>query len=621
VPVHDHDENRRVVAEYAALTYPANDLRPADIVMKGGITSGVVYPLAVCELARTHTFRSVGGSSAGGIAAAFAAAAETARGTGGFQRLACLPEELGRNLPELFQPSRRTRPLFDVFRALTTRRRYRVPRPLRVVWVLLSRQWPGAFAGLVLATASAGWPLMLARGAPRGAGDWGDLALDLWPAIPLLVLGALLGAVAGSVLGALRELPRNGHGLCIGSNGTSGPPARGVPPFTDWLSAKLSEVAGRPGVLTFGDLWGEDAVGRYRARRTDTAERREPALRAARPDVRLEMMTTNVSQARPVRLPFVEDVYFYCEREVARWFPPDVVAALAKGGVARDAFDQPWRCPEHGTELRKMPEPPDFPVVVAVRMTLSFPGLISAVPLWVVDFNAKPAVPVRCHFSDGGISSNFPIHFFDALLPSRPTFAISLGPYPKGREDEHVYYAGPGGAPPRVAPTGSSAQFAGAILDTLQNWSDNGQSRLPGYRDRIVEVRTAEHEGGMNLDMDEETILDLAVRGRDAARKLLDARYGFRFDRHRRVRFHTAMAELQDALDTMAGAYDTVPPDGSPAYAAMVPAEFGNGWKKRTDTLLRFAGRAPNGTRTTMTPNLTTKRPRPDPDLRVVPHF
>jgi len=34
-------------------------------VMKGGITSGVVYPKAVCQLATDHRIRSVGGSSAG----------------------------------------------------------------------------------------------------------------------------------------------------------------------------------------------------------------------------------------------------------------------------------------------------------------------------------------------------------------------------------------------------------------------------------------------------------------------------------------------------------------------------------------------------------------------------
>ena len=44
--------------------------------MKGGVTSGVIYPLALCELAREFRLRNVGGASAGAIAASFAAAAE-----------------------------------------------------------------------------------------------------------------------------------------------------------------------------------------------------------------------------------------------------------------------------------------------------------------------------------------------------------------------------------------------------------------------------------------------------------------------------------------------------------------------------------------------------------------
>ena len=50
-----------------------------DLTMQGGTTSGVVYPLAVCELATSFRFRNVGGASAGAIAAAITAAAELGR--------------------------------------------------------------------------------------------------------------------------------------------------------------------------------------------------------------------------------------------------------------------------------------------------------------------------------------------------------------------------------------------------------------------------------------------------------------------------------------------------------------------------------------------------------------
>src|SRR5215471_3705070 len=93
-------------------TYPADPPLECDLVMKGGITSGVIYPGTVCELAKTYRFRSVVGASAGAIAAAATAAAELGRKTGGFERLSTLPTRLthtganGRStLFNLFQPA------------------------------------------------------------------------------------------------------------------------------------------------------------------------------------------------------------------------------------------------------------------------------------------------------------------------------------------------------------------------------------------------------------------------------------------------------------------------------------------------------------------------------------
>lgn len=56
--------------------------RFCDIVMKGGITSGIVYPPAIAKLAKNYRFKNIGGTSAGAIAAAAAAAAEYQRRTG-----------------------------------------------------------------------------------------------------------------------------------------------------------------------------------------------------------------------------------------------------------------------------------------------------------------------------------------------------------------------------------------------------------------------------------------------------------------------------------------------------------------------------------------------------------
>ncbi len=66
-------------SDFTVDDFPGEPELQCDIVMKGGITSGVVYPLAVCELATTYRLRSVGGASAGAIAAAAAVAAEMGR--------------------------------------------------------------------------------------------------------------------------------------------------------------------------------------------------------------------------------------------------------------------------------------------------------------------------------------------------------------------------------------------------------------------------------------------------------------------------------------------------------------------------------------------------------------
>lgn len=91
--------------------------KECDLIMKGGIASGIVYPQAVLALKEAgHRFRCVGGTSAGAIAATATAAAEFGRETGGFDRLAALSERLCEEkfLRGLFQPSAKTRALMEL---------------------------------------------------------------------------------------------------------------------------------------------------------------------------------------------------------------------------------------------------------------------------------------------------------------------------------------------------------------------------------------------------------------------------------------------------------------------------------------------------------------------------
>src|SRR3954469_19373015 len=98
----------------------SNPAKQCDLVMKGGITSGVVYPAAVLKLAPTYRFRSIGGTSAGAIAAALTAAAEFGRETGGFEKLDQLRTQIGSQgfLLRIFDVAGPTRPLLRTLIAI-----------------------------------------------------------------------------------------------------------------------------------------------------------------------------------------------------------------------------------------------------------------------------------------------------------------------------------------------------------------------------------------------------------------------------------------------------------------------------------------------------------------------
>ncbi|MFT3820447.1 MAG: patatin-like phospholipase family protein [Rubrivivax sp.] len=224
-----------------------------------------------------------------------------------------------------------------------------------------------------------------------------------------------------------------------------------------------------------------------------------------------------------------------------------------------------------GRRLRQLPSNADLPVVVAVRMSLSFPVLLSAVPLYAIDRSLhvagkpKPAA-TKIWFSDGGIGSNMPLHFFDASLPGRPTFAVNLkGEHPlhpidpekRAREQGGRVYLpadNQGGQtqhwpePHDDGPAGLF-RFLWQIVGTMQNWRDQIQFPYPGYRDRIVQVSQLKDEGGLNLNMPSAHISRLADAGEYAA-ELLDKRFrtGGGWDNHRDVRLRAFVAIVEDLL-------------------------------------------------------------------------
>jgi hypothetical protein len=218
-------------------------------------------------------------------------------------------------------------------------------------------------------------------------------------------------------------------------------------------------------------------------------------------------------------------------------------------------------------------------------MSLSFPVLISAVPLHAIDYSQPvPEAerrPQRCWFSDGGITSNFPVHFFDSPVPRWPTFAIDLRKLPAGWtpsevesenvwmvRDNHsqgdIWWYGWEGLPPRR----QLAAFAGAIARTFRTWVDQTQSEVHGYRDRIVHIDHSAGEGGLNLAMPEEVIARLSERGGSAG-ELLRKRFSvppatatpMTWDNQRWIRYRTFMNLLEQALIKLRRGY-LEPEDG-----------------------------------------------------------
>lgn len=496
--------------------------RSCDVVLKGGITSGVVYPLALTSLATKYRFSSIGGTSAGAMAAAAAAAAEYGRQTGhpGFERLAKIPEEIGSGLLSLFQPTPTLKPVFDMFVAAMGMKS-KMGSAFAVAWAAIKGYWGTALLGVILG-------LVVAALAAIYSGGVGLILFGL-----LLALVGLAAALLWRLLKAAnKDLENADFGICPGIR----QPYASSEAFTDWLARVIDEAAGRNAQadppLTFGDL----------AAPPD----------GSRPAIHLAMMTTSLMEERPYTLPMHNQRFFFEKSEWDKIFPERVMAFLIK---ACRPFTPPAGESGH---YYCFPDESRLPLVVAARMSLSFPGLISAVPLWTRDFTlvdkAEQEKLRRCLFSDGGLSSNFPIHFFDHILPNTPTFAITLDEYDPKRNRDMVWLPenAEGGIQLPIIPFSGLGGFLMRLIDSAKDWQDNLQSTLPGYRERIAHIALKSDEGGLNLAMSEATIKTVAGYGETAGEELRDH---FDLDEHRWRRFLVAMARMEETLDEVATAY------------------------------------------------------------------
>jgi hypothetical protein len=402
--------------------------------------------------------------------------------------------------------------------------------------------------------AAPGWRLAAGLGAL--------LLVAAWIASALLArhFGGLFGAGRALIGSALGDVAANGYGLCSGHDGNApDDPDGGEPPLTRWLYDYLQDLAGLPAdaPLTFGMLKGQG--------------------------IDLEMVSTCLTLARPYRLPDFSGspgTFSWRPDDFAALFPRAVVAWMADPARSQPSAGDP--------AIRSLPDPDDLPVTVAVRMSLSFPVLFSAIPLWSRDFRAVPAglpPPERlkvvaslpyepCWFSDGGLTSNFPMQLFDDPLPSWPVFGLNLRDYHPAFPDVDVTVARTNADEYQpwftrweatVGATTSLTGFLGAVWNAAQNWSDNLQLTLPGFRERIAHIHLRPTEGGLNLNMPPEVIAAISDKGARAASALGDrfdpdratavgpaGKSEVTWDNHRWWRFRAVFASVQPFLRDLA---------------------------------------------------------------------
>lgn len=555
-----------------------------DLVMKGGITSGVVYPPAILELARDYRFRSIGGTSAGAIAAAVTAAAEYGRKTGSFTRLKAVSDQIAREgfVVNLFQPDRSTRPLMRTLFALVDESKrekpWRYPRMLLRLTRALLINTPQAFvSGALLGLVVVFLLIVLVGGGINVV------------AVLLLLVAAWFTALALGIYALsdilLHELPkRSFFGLCPGHREQA--PADAPPALTDWLNATINDLAGRDATappLTFREL----------------ADHREDGQDYS---IDLRMVTTNLSQESPYVLPFATSTFLFKVSDMQALFPKNVVDHLIE-----HAHQIPAISLEQLPGYYWLPQEKDLPVIVATRMSLSFPLLISAVPLYSVKrvafrrrVEGQPLVLTaddlqQNWFSDGGICSNFPIHFFDAWLPTRPTFGINLvsldsekferqnkqwvstefqsilsldtpdqeqtDPLAGKRSELRRRIAHAVHMPradqlltPHWQEVNSLLAFIRAVFGSAQNYRDTQQSILPSYRERIVQINFDRDEGGLNLAMKPQTIEAIQDKGRRAGELMRQ----FDFRHHQWVRMIVLMALMERQLKSVEQAIQVI---------------------------------------------------------------
>jgi hypothetical protein len=619
--------------------------------MKGGVTSGLVYPGAIAALANQYRLRNIGGTSAGAIAAVAAAAMEYGLQTGNPVdpriTLANLPRNVlaqrtdqgSTRLDAMFSGDVGTSAILDAVKATLS------GNPGKLLGLALpvfygSRLFKALIQMIMVSVLQA-----LACG---GLAGW---AVHVRPTNPVFDAAVVMTIFMASLVGALglnfqafryrppvaledvdplfRPIIDNGLGLSTGKTDLQQTiNQQSIPALIPWLHQTIQSLAGLPDdtaddVLTFGKLWN---LGTHP----------EPSSLDPR-EIDLVLVCSDLNRLQSASFPFLPDNQrlFYDPAAWERLFPKPVMDALAtKSWAVRDHNAMPdnlgYGCGDlcealhdHGDlsqRLQLMPKGRDIPILVAARASMGFPGLFTPVPMWLLRWEGEPKTPnqrrallSRVYLSDGGLTSNFPIHLFDAVVPSRPTFAINLlypgddlsieefqrkpstnsdaappAPVnvrtvggtsepvamavwddlmmPFDNKDQVKFYKGP-------ASGGALSQLLGLMVrvaETSRTWGDVHLFNQTGTRDRTLHIRLTGEEGGFNFNMSPETIASIDWKGTQAGTVLA-------------CRFLKlgATDPLQDYQTPKLGwlNHRTVRINGMLAAHDLLAARFHNGWQ------------------------------------------
>jgi hypothetical protein len=201
------------------------------------------------------------------------------------------------------------------------------------------------------------------------------------------------------------------------------------------------------------------------------------------------------------------------------------------------------------------------------------------------------------------------VHFFDSPLPTRPTFALDLAGFPADEgPDRHDPSRSVADPAPVNAPEPDTALdistltgFFTALKDAAQNWRDNAQARLPGFRERVVHIRLAAGEGGLNLTMPADKITELSERGAYAGGRLLELFSGpadgppqptRHWNDSRFARYRVTMAVTERWLRGYRHGYRTDPDRVTMPYVDRIRLGAEKPYKFPSQAMLAFAERA-----------------------------